>query len=61
MFSGKYSKIFAPRETAREGPKAKPGVPTGRFPEGQIFYGIFLKHEVLFLCHAFCGHILKLK
>ena len=29
MFSGKYSKIFASRETAREGP--------------QIFYSIFLK------------------
>ena len=43
MFSGKYREIFAPRETDREGPKAKPEVPPGRFPDGQIFYGIFLK------------------
>ena len=32
MYSGKYRKIFAPRETVREGPKAKPEVPPGRFP-----------------------------
>ena len=43
MFSGKYRKIFAPRETAREGPQASPSVPPGRSPLGQIFDGIFLK------------------
>ena len=43
MFSGKYRKIIAPRETAREGPQASPSVPLGLSPSGQIFYGIFLK------------------
>ena len=42
MFSGKYGKIFAPWETAREGPQAAPSVPPGRSPSGQIFYCIFL-------------------
>ena len=45
MFSGKYREIFAPSETVRKGPKAKPEVPPGRFPDIsiEISYGIFLK------------------
>ena len=34
MFSGKFGKIFAPRDTIREGTKAKPEVPGG-FPRGK--------------------------
>ena len=53
MFSEKYRKIFAPRETAREGPQASPSVPTGRSPSRQIFYGIFLKTwSIIILFHA---------
>ena len=37
MFSGKYSKTFAPRDIAREGPKAKPEVPPGRSPSPSLF------------------------
>ena len=41
MFSGKYRKIFAPRETAREGPQASPSLGANilrYFPENMKYY-----------------------